>query len=92
MVVMPPNPGALWESVTTRVTTQWKDSHGRQIPGGLQSNGRFNDVYDEARVAITNRVIELAPKADTKMLVRLADAFAWVASPAQNHGGTSLSE
>jgi hypothetical protein len=46
----------------------------------------FNDVYDEARVAIANRVIELAPKANSTTLLCLAEAFAWVASPQQHHG------
>jgi hypothetical protein len=46
----------------------------------------FNEIYDEARVAIANRVIELAPKANATTLVCLAEAFAWVASPDQHHG------
>lgn len=46
----------------------------------------FNDVYDEARIAIANRVIELAPKANSTTLLHLAEAFAWVASPQQGHG------
>jgi hypothetical protein len=46
----------------------------------------INDVYDEARVAVLNRVIELAPKANATTLVNLAEAFAWVASPQQHHG------
>ncbi len=46
----------------------------------------FNDVYDEARVAIANRVIELAPKSNSTTLLCLAEAFAWVASPQQHHG------
>ena len=49
----------------------------------------FNDVYDEARLAITNRVIELAPKANASTLVRLAEAFAWAAHPEQSHGAPS---
>jgi hypothetical protein len=49
----------------------------------------FNDVYDEARLAITSRVIELAPKANASTLVRLAEAFAWAAHPEQNHGAPS---
>jgi hypothetical protein len=47
----------------------------------------FTDVYDEARVAVANRVIELAPKANATTLVSLAEAFAWVTSPQQHHGG-----
>lgn len=46
----------------------------------------FNEIYDEARVAIAKRVIELAPKANATTLVCLAEAFAWVASPNQHHG------
>ena len=46
----------------------------------------FSDVYDEARIAIANRVIELAPKANATTLVCLAEAFAWAASPQQDHG------
>ncbi len=46
----------------------------------------FNEIYDEARVAIANRVIELAPKANATTLLCLAEAFAWVASPDQHHG------
>lgn len=46
----------------------------------------FSDVYDEARIAVAQRVIELAPKANTTTLVSLAEAFAWVASPQQHHG------
>jgi hypothetical protein len=46
----------------------------------------FNEIYDEARVAIADRVIELAPKANATTLVCLAEAFAWVASPDQHHG------
>ena len=46
----------------------------------------FNEIYDEARVAIAKRVIELAPKANATTLVCLAEAFAWAASPDQHHG------
>jgi hypothetical protein len=46
----------------------------------------FNEIYDETRVAIANRVMELAPKANATTLVCLAEAFAWVASPDQQHG------
>jgi hypothetical protein len=46
----------------------------------------FSDVYDEARIAVAHRVIELAPKANATTLVCLAEAFAWVASPEQQHG------
>jgi hypothetical protein len=46
----------------------------------------FNEIYDEARVAIANRIIELAPKANATTLVCLAEAFAWAASPDQQHG------
>ena len=46
----------------------------------------LSDVFDEARIAVANRVIELAPKANATTLVSLAEAFAWVASPEQHHG------
>ena len=46
----------------------------------------FDEIYDEARVAIANRVIELASKANATTLVCLAEAFAWAASPEQHHG------
>jgi hypothetical protein len=46
----------------------------------------FSDVYEEARVAVASRVIELAPKANATTLVSLAEAFAWVVSPQQHHG------
>jgi hypothetical protein len=46
----------------------------------------FSDVYDEARIAVAKRVVELAPKANATTLVSLAEAFAWVASPQQHHG------
>jgi hypothetical protein len=46
----------------------------------------FNGISDEARIAVANRVIELAPKANATTLVCLAEAFAWVTSPQQHHG------
>ena len=46
----------------------------------------FSDVYEEARVAVASRVVELAPKANATTLVSLAEAFAWVVSPQQHHG------
>jgi hypothetical protein len=49
------------------------------------------ELFDQARAAILNRVIELAPKATSTTLLSLAEAFAWVSVPGQTHGAGASS-
>jgi hypothetical protein len=45
---------------------------------------------EETREALYDRIAELAPKVSTpKGVNELAEAFAWLTSPAQPHGGST---
>jgi hypothetical protein len=45
-------------------------------------------TQDQAREALLDRIVELAPRtSSTESLVTLAEAYAWVISPHQTHGG-----
>lgn len=53
----------------------------------------FDDLYDEARATIAQRVIDMAKVAKSPdTMLKLAEAFAWVANPAQPHGSLTKVE